>query len=337
VRLPFRFRRDGDIYDVAEQFRLDLLRKEQQAVDAINRAYRAAEIETDRGLNQITDKILRAEKAGRPVKLAWQFQQNRFEQLLSQISIQIARASGTALDVTKAHQLANAILADQGVKAMLTPHLRTSFVGMDHRAFESMTGFLTDGSPLHTIFSQLGKDAVSEARKTFAAAMAGGINPRTTGSVLAKQIAGLPHQRAVLIARTETMRAYRDSQHLSYQLNRKFVTGWRWLCARDGRCCPICIAMDGTTHSPDERFGSHPGCRCTTTPVLLYGDQSLGLGTDWFERQSESYQRQALLTPGRYQMWKDGEASLPEMVQVTHSEKWGTGRRLKTLAELRGQ
>lgn len=92
-------------------------------------------------------------------------------------------------------------------------------------------------------------------------------------------------QRATNIARTETIRASNDGQHVAWSEAR--VQGLlqqdvqrKWLAARDERLCPICLALHrhkpvpfansfvrpdgGTVRFPP----AHPQCRCTIVLVF---------------------------------------------------------------------
>lgn len=74
--------------------------------------------------------------------------------------------------------------------------------------------------------------------------------------------------RAVLIARTETMRAVNDGVLDRYK--KSDVQYVKWLAAGDERTCPDCKDLDGKIFPIDEvpPCPKHPSCRCTWTPVV---------------------------------------------------------------------
>ncbi len=74
--------------------------------------------------------------------------------------------------------------------------------------------------------------------------------------------------RAVMIARTETMRAVNDGVLDRYR--KSDVQYVKWLAAGDDRTCTDCQDLDDKIFPIDELppCPKHPGCRCTWTPVV---------------------------------------------------------------------
>lgn len=80
--------------------------------------------------------------------------------------------------------------------------------------------------------------------------------------------------KTLLIARTEIMRASNLGALAVYEQNQDVLKGWEWVATLDERTCPICGRLDGKVFPFGSRqeqppSGSHPGCRCTVTPVLI--------------------------------------------------------------------
>jgi SPP1 gp7 family putative phage head morphogenesis protein len=80
--------------------------------------------------------------------------------------------------------------------------------------------------------------------------------------------------RAMLIARTEIMRASNLGALAIYEQNQDILSGWEWVATLDERTCVICGGLDGKvfkfgSDQLQPPSGSHPGCRCTIVPVLL--------------------------------------------------------------------
>lgn len=78
----------------------------------------------------------------------------------------------------------------------------------------------------------------------------------------------MPRNRAMLIARTETMRAYNKVNQ--DQFNKYGVAKVQWLAAKDERTCDVCGARDGKQYPVDDHpdIPAHPQCRCILTPVV---------------------------------------------------------------------
>lgn len=114
-----------------------------------------------------------------------------------------------------------------------------------------------------------------------------------TGPALEKKVetyaTKLLKQRALMIARTETIAAANEGQRAAWLaaveagLIDPGDTGRVWSATHDERVCPICDLLDGTTVAFDEPFiiestgealcgpPAHPLCRCTVS--LVFGQR----------------------------------------------------------------
>lgn len=118
------------------------------------------------------------------------------------------------------------------------------------------------------------------------------------------RIAQMPLNRALTIARTEVMGAYRQASIQRYA-DSAVVSGWEWLSGRGSRTCLFCLSMDGKRFKDNHPFETHPNCRCTAIPVTLSWTE-LGYpelekqtpprqtGEEWLRAQSPSYQKSRL-------------------------------------------
>ena len=139
--------------------------------------------------------------------------------------------------------------------------------------------------------------------------------------------------RALTIARTEQMRAYRNASLRSYQDNHELLRGWRWLASPSRRTCPVCLAMDGTEHGLDKPFASHIRCRCVPVPVLHNASPSTRkTGAAWFAEQDEATQR-AMLGPGKQQLYAEGKLTLADLVGVKDDAQWGKSRYQRSIGD----
>lgn len=124
--------------------------------------------------------------------------------------------------------------------------------------------------------------------RTLAQGMADGDNPRLLAKKLVAAIDGkgagelgmfdrigrfIPaEQRAEMLARTETIRAF-------HQGNIQEMRNWgtigirvqaEWMTAGDGRVCQRCLQLQGKVYTLDEIDGMipyHPNCRCIALPI----------------------------------------------------------------------
>lgn len=81
---------------------------------------------------------------------------------------------------------------------------------------------------------------------------------------------GMERNRADIIARTETMEAFRQSS--TDQYGRYGITEEEWLTAHDDRVCDECAALDGKKfpigEAPRVHGGTNARCRCILLPVI---------------------------------------------------------------------
>ena len=322
----FYKRRPITVYEAAERFRKQLLYGEARTAKRIRSAYRDAEKAIARDLAGLVKKIERANAAGLPIKSAWLAQRSRLEQLLQRIERQIDQYTAIAAAATAKGQAASAATGAAHAKGLAkAAGITSGFRQLSPEALADLIGTLEPGSPLYDLFRDVGVRAVSHARTVFAKAMADGANPRETAKALAQQIQGLTENRALLIARTETMRSYRTSQLRTYRANADVITGWRWQSAKNSRTCPMCLAMDGTFHGLDEGMASHPACRCMQVPTTEYSAAPKETGAEWFARQPEAIQKKTL-GKTKFDLYKDGKMKLSDLVSETSHPRWGKGR-----------
>ena len=119
-------------------------------------------------------------------------------------------------------------------------------------AVRSLIGFTGGGSPLRDLLRKIWPDVAEAVRQELVTSMALGYSPRKIASSVQRAFGG-SLTRTLTIARTETIRAYRQANLEIYRQNSDVVTGWIWIAALGPRCCAACTAMHGTEHSLEER------------------------------------------------------------------------------------
>ena len=109
--------------------------------------------------------------------------------------------------------------------------------------------------------------------RTLAGGLAAGAGPRVIARNLRKDIQTITKRRALVLARTEVIRAHAEGQLDSYQ--RLGITTVdvmaEWSTAGDDRVCPQCAALEGEIMTIDEARGTiplHPNCRCAWKPYM---------------------------------------------------------------------
>lgn len=152
----------------------------------------------------------------------------------------------------------------------------------------------------------LSAEAYDAVRRELIRGVASGSNPRETARRIVARAerrfnGGL--NRALTIARTETLSAHREAARLGRAQHTDVLAGWRWVTALDTRTCPACIAKHGEVFAADASGpDGHPNCRCSAAPLTK----------SWAELGFEDLEEPADLLPNA-RAWFDG---LPEADQV---------------------
>jgi hypothetical protein len=225
-------------------------------------------------------------------------------------------------------QSAEAIKLSGGMK------LGTAFDRLPVDAVLGMVGMAGNGQPLGELLMSRVKDPAlwEKVTQTLMSGTALGWNPVKTARAMADDLTG-GLQNALLIARTEQMRVYRQAS-LDQAEKSGVVSGHIRMSAHDGRVCAACLALDGTVIKNGEAFGDHPGGRCCVVPVVDMADPPRWTaGEAWFREQDEGMQRE-ILGPGRFELWKGGKLEFGKLAVHTHDPVWGAGVRMATMGEL---
>ena len=81
-----------------------------------------------------------------------------------------------------------------------------------------------------------------------------------------EQVLGMTRSRALTIARTEMLGAYRAANLANFRANSDVVEKWQWSASATG-ACPDCADKNGQEFPLDTDMVSHPNCRCSPRPV----------------------------------------------------------------------
>lgn len=216
-----------------------------------------------------------------------------------------------------------------------------AFDKLNPRAVEALVGAASDGSPLRTLFNRIVADVAPQMTSTLARGIALGWSPRFTAREL-RAAYGLGLNRALVIARTETLRAYNEATHQNYLNHSDVLGGWQWMASLDLRTCASCWAMHGSVHPLSERMDDHPQGRCTQVPVIR-GRASIiqRTGGEAFALRSEPDQI-AILGPAAHRAYRDGYLTMTPQGQYSivgqkYDPKWGSMRYARSLKAIVGE
>jgi SPP1 gp7 family putative phage head morphogenesis protein len=338
--------------DAAQAHRDELERATVAASDEMARSWVTALERIDLEVQTLLSKMEAARLAGIDPSPAWLYQERRLSALLDSITDQAAQWARTAEPAVR--DLAYGAAADAARNArnltteaarMDLPGVEASFTDLAPENMATILGHLAPGGPLRDLLVSIGAETAMAAQEALLTGVILGKGSDWIGRQL-QQALDIPRWRADTIARTEALRAYRETSRETYRKS-NVVSKWEWQAALDRRTCPACVAMHGSVFSVEERLDGHPRCRCAMIPVTktwaeLGMDPALDemnprvpteTGPEWLKRQPPATQR-AVLGPGKYDLYANGKADLPDFVARTHSPEWGTMRRERSLREL---
>jgi SPP1 gp7 family putative phage head morphogenesis protein len=317
-----------DIYDLGQEFKRELLQKERTAALRLVSAYGTAYARLAKQLDRLLAQIADARAKGETIDAGWLYRQERYFTLLNQIATEMAKFADVAGEIiTKEQKAAAKTALDDSAKLMKAsaedlPTIQGTFNRLPVAAVESLAGFLSDGSPLNTLLSQLGPSAQQKVQSLLIEAVANGRGPRDIAREMKKSLGG-NLARALAISRTETARAYNEATHRQYQANSDVLEGWEWLATLNGRTCAACIALHGTFHETSERMANHVNCRCAMIPKTIGSPARLEPGAEWFAKQPEKTQRSIFDNDQSFEAYKAGELKLEDFVGRKDSAQWG--------------
>jgi len=326
------------------QILIELLRHNDATANRLLAAYAELYRELSSKWQAVLREVTEAQRSGDVTALnLLALRSQRIHALRVQTAEQVNRfALQAEIDAT-ADQAVGLRLGQEHAARLVRRSLTQTAPGLDHTfvqlpagALEQMVGKFSSGAPLRTLFSEFGPDAASGAEDVLFRSVAMGLHPRLAAEQLNVKL-GVPLTRALVISRTETISAYRNSTLEAYRRNDDVVKAWRWNAHLGARTCSSCIALHGTVHALSEAFRDHPSGRCTPSPVTVTWAE-LGRrgirgsrpeptrGPDWFAEQDEAIQLR-VLGPGKLALYQAGDIDLEDLVTEQVSTRWGNSFR----------
>jgi SPP1 gp7 family putative phage head morphogenesis protein len=338
----------GEVYELADRFRGELLRGERAAATRMVGEYGKIWARLNNQIQDLARRYYETRAAGQAINAdTWLAQFSRLQTLRAQVEGEINRFAQYAGSEIRMQQWeavqAASVHTEQMIALQLPPGVQVGFNRLPREALQNLVGFLQDGSPLLDLLNELGIEAGKAISDALIQGLALGLGPRQIALQSRKALGG-NLARALRIARTETLRAYREATYQTYQANRDLIGGWVWKSARNQRTCAACWAMDGTEHSIDERLDDHVNGRCFSVPKTKTWKE-LGFdieetryrtkdtGIEAFEKLSEPEQLR-VLGPAKFAAYKAGEFKLPDLVGRQFDRHWGNMRYEKSLVQI---
>jgi hypothetical protein len=273
--------------------------------------------------------LLRSERLLKVLRLI----AGHLEQLSEQARVRIIGDLQTVIDIAGGAQ-ASVIDSQLPRQTPLLDGLQ-SWTRVDNRAVEAIVRRTTQQITKRT--RPLSADAEKAVRRELVRGYAAGASPRATAARIVARTEGRFNgglNRALAIARTETLDASRHAAQLGREQHADVLQGWSWHCSLSSRTCPACIARDGSIHSLSEPGpDDHVNGRCTAVPITKsWADLGLDIdepastrvtGADWFATLDQRTQQQ-ILGPARYTAWQAGTYPMDAWGEVRANPGWRT-------------
>ena len=185
---------------------------------------------------------------------------------------QSIRMSGALPDVTqRAARLQAELVASLLPEQIPAGHalFGVVFDRVDPRALDAIVKRTTQ--QVTSLTRPLAGQTTAAMKSALIRAIALGLNPRDAAALMLARVGegfagGLA--RAVVIARTEVIDAYRSASAAQDRESTDVLTGWQWVASLSPRTCESCWAMHGTTHPlSDPGPLDHQQGRCARVPV----------------------------------------------------------------------
>jgi len=348
------FHAGGRLQQVVQEYRAQLLAKEEAAQRALDYAHRQTLVAINQQLDALYRLMEQKYQLDGQVPVEWLYENYRLQTIMSMTSGKIDQFGALAQAEVGSLQRWGVQLGTQAGMAVLDAAkplgIAWTFGIPSQAALVNLIGATQAGSPLATLFNGFGQEAAQKVKQALLTGLTLGDNPRTVAP-LVQQALGVSRARALTIARTEMLRSYRDANTETYRANSDVVDQWRWTAALSSNTCAACLGEDGTLHDLDEDMESHPNCRCAPIPVTKSWDDILGplgivtsdipdsspiddmqSGSDWFAEQPAEVQ-QSILGKAKFQAFQDGQFQLSDVVGHAHDKDWGNSIYERSLAD----
>lgn len=325
----------NSLHELAQRQRNDLLRGDDQVLAKIAALHEGTKSYAEQRLADLSARINARIAAGASPGVALELERIRFENLLADLGNRARSNAAEIAEIAAERRMAlgrqgladsSALMANGAARAQI------ALADLNRAPIEAVQELIAQfdaRSPLTALMNSAAIDGAARLREVMERELLRGENPRRIGREIAKAL-DLPRHRSQVIARTESMRAYRAATLTNYQANAEYLAGWIWLSGLGPRTCAACLAQHGTLHPLDEEMAEHPSGRCTQIPKVKGDDRSIESGSDWFARQRRADQRQ-ILGPKGLAIY-DGGKPLSAWIHTTNDPKWGRTNRARTPA-----
>lgn len=324
----------SSILQISQQFRSQVLRNDRDMLKQLSSAYTLIERRLKLQLRELQREIAEAQKQGKTISRDWLRRSRRYQQLIWQVQAEVNGYSQGVNRFIQSKQQQAIDLGQEHATDLITAAMpEITFARLPTEAISELVGVLEDGSPLSKTLDKLGAKAARGVREALISGLASGQGSASIGRQI-RSVIDVPKWKALQIARTETMRAYRQSTLATYAENSDVLDGWIWTSTLSTRTCAACWSLHGTFFPLTKTFfPAHVSCRCTSVPSVKGTDFKITPGAMAFANLPV-VQQQTILGPTRYEMYAEG-ASLDDFVILTRDKDWGGAYQVRPLHRMK--
>lgn len=329
---------DPVVVDMANRFRAALLNSETAQIAEMVRRWSAAEQRLAADITDLLAEIRTRQANGEEFNRtsAPYLQLERYRALLRQTRDELDAYSAYASQTFQRGMVDYAALGIENAIATIggaNPALVGQFNRLPVAAAQNIAAALQTNAPVGDLLRQAWPTSIVQMSDALFNGVALGWNPRRTERAMREGLQSGILQRALLIARTEQLRAYRTAALQTYRAS-GVVRGYKRLAARNARTCIACLVQDGRFYRLTESFQEHPNGRCTLVPVVDGAPEpAWEYGRQWFERQ-EAATQQSILGNAAYAAWRAQMITLDDLVRYHDHPIWGGSWQVRSLRSL---
>jgi SPP1 gp7 family putative phage head morphogenesis protein len=280
-----------EILDQALRYKADLAAREAVIVRSMATNWLGIMRQLDDEIAKIAATMAVRRAQGLEVTAGYLYRTERYQTLLRQAYAQFVRYEDFATALIGRNQQLYARLGREygvGLLETLQPGVRQGIARLSVGAIENAAGFVDDG-PLRALLADAWPQAIQQTTSALVKGVGLGYGPERIAKMMNDGMSsGL--YRSMVIARTETMRAYRQAKFDTWESS-GLVTGYQRVATHDRRTCPSCLMLDGAVLRSPAEFASHPQCRCTIIPLTKGNPiHKWQYGEQWLEEQPPATQ-----------------------------------------------
>ena len=331
-------RQTPDVIRILYEFRRGIEAKELAMLNQMADKWLMIERRLDADITALALELQKLKDEGKIVGESVVLKSHRYKELREQMEREIAKYNRDyAVGMIEGQQVEYAKAGIEAAKAAMRSQMGTigyNFNLINIDAVMSMIGFAGNGSPLYTLLQKDYGDAVTGLTNALINGITRGYGPVKTAREMANGF-GMGLDRAILIARTETIRSYRTATTEQYRASGA-VTGFRRLVWKPTACLG-CLLRDGEFFETEDELSDHPAGKCSSVSSIRgVKDVQWETGKQWFNKLSPEEQS-AKMGPEKYQLWKDGQFKLDDLSKLQYSSVWGSSPRVASIGELIGE